>query len=113
MSPFVVAVEQNIAVAQYEQGWGRGGKGRQLSPFQPAHRLLELDCTHLPVPRFPEKNFAPGWLQNDELQLGRPIVSPALAFVFLLAVRIHSEASMPATMRRGGIATFFDQVGFR
>src|SRR3984893_6675693 len=25
---------------------GRGGKGRQLSPFPPAHRLIELHCAH-------------------------------------------------------------------
>jgi hypothetical protein len=92
---------------------GRGGKGRQLSPFHPAQRLIELDCTDLPVLRFPKKNFAPEWPQSDELKLGRPIASPALAFVFLVAARIHSEASMLATMRSGGIPIFFDQVGFR
>ena len=92
---------------------GRGGKGRQLSPFHPAQRLIELDCTHLPVLRFPKKNFAPGWPQSDELKLGRPMASPALAFVFLVAARIHSEASMLATMRSGGISIFFAQVGFR
>jgi hypothetical protein len=84
-----------------------------LSPFHPAQRLIELDCTHLPVLRFPKKNFAPGWPQSDELKLGRPIASPALAFVFLVAARIHSEASMLATMRSGGISIFFAQVGFR
>src|SRR6266566_3002125 len=25
---------------------GRGGKGRRLSPFPPAHRLIELHCAH-------------------------------------------------------------------
>jgi|SRR5690242_4537553 len=104
-----------MAVAQCEPGLrGAGGRARRFErPFPPAHRLIELDCTHLPVLRFSEKNFALGWPQSDELQLGRPIASPALAFVFLRAARIHSEASMPATMRRGGISTFFDQVGFR
>jgi len=75
---------------------GRGGKGRQLSPFHPAQRLIELDCTHLPVLRFPKE-----------------IASPALTFVFLMAARIHSEASMLAAMRSGGISILFDQVGFR
>src|SRR5206468_7232701 len=65
-------------------GGGGGGRGRQLSPFHPAQRLIELDCTHLPVLRFPKKNFAPGCPQSDELKLGRPIASPALAFVFLV-----------------------------
>src|SRR5215467_11614077 len=37
---------------------GRGGNGRQLSPFHPAQLLIELDCRHLPVLCFPEKNFA-------------------------------------------------------
>ena len=63
---------------------GRGGKGAAKRPFPPAHGLIELDCTHLPVLRFSEKNFPLGWPQSDELQLGRPIASPALAFVFLV-----------------------------
>ena len=61
--------------------------------------------------RFPEKNFAPGWPESDDRQLGRPWHPPALALVFLAAARIHSEASVPATVR-GGISTFLDQLGF-
>jgi len=68
----------------------------QLSPFHPVQRWIELDCTHLPVLRFPKE-----------------IASPALAFGFLVAARIHSEASMLVAMRSGGISILFDQVGFR
>src|ERR1700740_754440 len=60
-----------------------GGRGAKLTPFQPAHRLIELDCAHrdsvlllFPFsagPHFPEKNFAPGWPESDDLQLARPI----------------------------------------
>ena len=37
-----------------------------------------------------------------------PLLGPRVS----RAARIHSEASMRATMRSGGISTFFDQLGF-
>src|ERR1700730_10555416 len=72
---------------------GRGGKGRRLSPFPPAHRLIQLHCAHreycssflpafslfLRVPRFPVKNFVPGSPKSDDSQLRGPIASAALA----------------------------------
>ena len=88
------------------------GALQPLSPFHPAQRLIELHCTHLPVLRFPKKNFAPGWPQSDEPKLGRPIASPALAFVFL--VQQDSQRSFHAcdnAQRRH--LYFFEQVGFR
>src|SRR5690348_16990049 len=45
---------------------GRGGKGRQLSPFHPAQRLIELDCTHLPVLRFPKEIASPFGLRVSD-----------------------------------------------
>jgi hypothetical protein len=67
MSPFVVAVEQNIAVAQYEPGWGARGEGpARMRPFQFAHRLIKLQGADLLVLRFPEKNFVRGWPQSDD-----------------------------------------------
>ena len=103
---------------------GRGGKGRQLSPFPPAHRLIELHCAHreyvllffppflfLRVPRFPEKNFAPGLTKSDDSQLCGPISIPALALPFVAATRIQSEADTRATAR-AGISAFARQFGF-
>jgi len=66
----------------------------------------------LPVLRFPEKNCAPGWPESDDLQLDRPIASSCFGPRVSRAARIHSEAFMRATMRSGGISTFFDQLGF-
>ena len=112
MSPFWCRAEHGSGTVRARVR-GRGGKGAAIErPFPPAHRLIKFDCTHLLVLRFPEKNFAPGWPQRGELQLGRAIASPSLALVSLVAARIHSEASRLATMR-SGISAFFDQVGFR
>jgi hypothetical protein len=66
----------------------------------------------LPVLRFPEKNCAPGWRESADLQLDRPIASPCFGPRVSRATRIHSEASMRAPMRSGGISTFFDPLGF-
>src|SRR5260370_41508001 len=47
MSPFLLLIANNTAVAEcVSQVRGRGGKGRRLSPFPPAQRLIELHCAH-------------------------------------------------------------------
>jgi hypothetical protein len=63
-------------------------------------------------PPFSRENFAPGWPESDDLQLGQPHSIPRFGLMFLAAARIHNEASMRATMRRGGTSTFFDQLDF-
>jgi len=90
---------------------GRGGKGRQLSPFPPAHRLIELHCAHreyvllfsppflfLRVPRFPEKNFAPGSTKSDDCQLCGPIASPL--WPSHLSRRREFKAKLPRARQR-------------
>ena len=46
MSPFLLLVANNIAVAECEPGQGARGEGAAMSPFPPAHRLIELHCAH-------------------------------------------------------------------
>jgi len=60
------------------------------------------------VPRFPEKNFAPGSPKSDDSQLRGPIASAALALVLVTATRIHSGAAM-----RARISAFAGPFGFR
>jgi hypothetical protein len=121
MSPFLLLIANNIAVAEcVSQVRGRGGKGRRLSPFPPAQRLIELHCAHreyvlflaawslfVRAPGFSEKNFAPGSPQKDDSQLRGLIASAALTLVLVTAARIHREAAM-----RAGIPAFAGPFGF-
>ena len=46
VSPFVLMWSRTSQWHSMSRVGGRGGKGRQLSPFPPAHRLIELHCAH-------------------------------------------------------------------
>ena len=52
MSPLSLLSSRTLQWHSMSRGGGRGGKGRQLSPFPPAHHLIELHCADLLVLRF-------------------------------------------------------------
>src|SRR5437016_5899540 len=54
----------------------------------------------VPIPRFPQRNFAPGSLRNDDRQLARPTTSPVLSL--LMRTSLSQSRSMPASDRLQG-----------
>src|ERR1700732_5618502 len=62
---------------------GRGGKGRRLSPFPPAHRLIELHCAHRDyvLLLFPSRTymFLPRVSRGGEFTAQLPSLRPCAA----------------------------------